>query len=255
MAFHNQGESVGPARFRNVSGRLLAFVVISILVHGSIFLFSTGPLLPQTELRFGATIISTILAPAKNTPSAPPPKNTSESQPKKQTPEVPETTPQTTEIPAIPIITTAVETTPKIEPASDPPQRVKPEPFAPESVTASASPANNSSTLTTESLASQREKQRNYLLGEIQHRLSRYLTYPIRARKRGWQGKVMIVFHINEQGQLNNVRLAQSSGYSLLDRSAVSAIAKLKHIALPDTLGPLQTMELLLPVSYQLRES
>jgi len=100
----------------------------------------------------------------------------------------------------------------------------------------------------------QRKNQRNYLLGELQNRLSRYLTYPLRARRRGWQGEVRVAFHINEQGQLNHVRLARSSGYPLLDHSAVTAISKLKHIALPNTLGRPQAMELQLPVRYELRE-
>lgn len=64
----------------------------------------------------------------------------------------------------------------------------------------------------------------------------------------------MIAFDINVGGQLNNVRLAQTSGYSVLDRSAVNAINKLEKIYLPDTLGRLQAMELKLPVRYQLHE-
>ena len=115
--------------------------------------------------------------------------------------------------------------------------------------------SNNISSPTSESAASQLDKQRNYLLGELQSRLNRYLVYPIRARKRGWQGQVIVSFNINERGQLNNVRLAKSSGYSLLDRSAITAIAKLENIALPNFMGRLQAMELQLPVRYELRES
>ena len=118
----------------------------------------------------------------------------------------------------------------------------------------SSTRGNDTQPTSNESLANQLEKQRNYLLGELQSRLNHYLVYPIRARKRGWQGEVMIAFHVNTHGQLNNVRLEKSSGYSLLDRSAITAIDKLGHITLPERLGPLQAMELLLPVSYQLHE-
>lgn len=116
----------------------------------------------------------------------------------------------------------------------------------------------NDSDATRDSLDTRRQKQtsaqRNYLLGEVQNRLSRYLTYPQRARRRGWQGEVMVAFQINTRGMLNNVHLAKSSGYSLLDQSAIAAISKLEKITLPEKLKPLQAMELLLPVSYQLRE-
>jgi len=102
--------------------------------------------------------------------------------------------------------------------------------------------------------------QRNFLLGEIQHHLSRYLSYPVRAQRRGWQGEVMVGFHVDKQGFLHNVHLAQTSGYSLLDNAALSAIGKIKNIPLSSWLENNHDHEfyptaLLLPVSYRLTNS
>ena len=103
------------------------------------------------------------------------------------------------------------------------------------------------------------DSQRNFLLGQIHDQLSRHLNYPQRARRLGWQGEVLIAFHINREGQLGNIRLAHSSGYTLLDRSAMAAMHKVKTISpltqsgLPHQPG-WQAMDLQLPVVYQLRE-
>jgi TonB family protein len=102
--------------------------------------------------------------------------------------------------------------------------------------------------------------QRNFLLGEIKHHLSRYLNYPVRAQRRGWQGEVMVGFHVDKQGFLHNVHLAQTSGYSLLDNAALSAIGKIKNIPLSSWLENNHDNEfyptaLQLPVSYRLTNS
>jgi protein TonB len=45
-------------------------------------------------------------------------------------------------------------------------------------------------------------------------------TYPERARKRGWTGVVLLHIHVSEDGEVLEVEVAESSGYSDLDRSA-----------------------------------
>lgn len=268
MQFHNQGESITPAHFRNVSGLLLAFVVLSTLAHGLSLLFSATPVVQLSEHRFGAIVISTVLASEKDQPAA---------QPSRKTIPFPQTKKPATDgsqfeqsgefktQSTVAILTSPSKSEFITDPTADsetpskkgieslPPQHLSDAPRQSEPVTTSTL-ANNIAPLTSEQVASQLEQQRNYLLGELQSRLNRYLSYPVLARRRGWQGEVMIAFDINVGGQLNNVRLAQTSGYSVLDRSAVNAINKLEKIYLPDTLGRLQAMELKLPVRYQLHE-
>ena len=269
---------MAPAYFRNMSGLLLAFVVLSALAHGISLMFSAEPIVQLAERRFGATIISTVLSPAKNQPAAQPSNKAAPlPQPKRSANEVQqlaqaiETTKQST----VSIISATRKTEFKVDPSTDSetksetgpettpekrietlrPHRTSEVPQQVEPIITTTTSINDIAPLTTEQLASQREKQRNYLLGELQSQLKRYLSYPVIARRRGWQGEVTVAFNVNTVGQLNNVRLAQSSGYSVLDRSAVNAINKLENISLPDTLGRLQAMELRLPVRYQLQES
>jgi TonB family protein len=105
-----------------------------------------------------------------------------------------------------------------------------------------------------------RIEQQNFLLGEIQHQLSQYLSYPIRAQRRGWQGEVMVGFHVDKQGFLHNIHLTQTSGYSLLDNATLSAIGKIKNIPLSSWFRNYRENEfhpvaLQLPVSYRLTNS
>ena len=249
---------MAPAYFRNMSGLLLAFVVLSALAHGISLLFSAEPVVQLSERRFGATIISTVLSPAKDKPAAP---TVQQKKPLSDLPQLKQAAKSAEPAQAknISVVNksefltnTNSNTNPDTE-SSEPQNKSQIKPQAEPTITATAS-KNDKAIPTTESLANQLKEQRNYLLGELQNRLNRYLVYPVRARKRGWQGEVMVAFNINNHGQLNNVRLAKSSGYLLLDRSAVTAISKLNKITLPNILGELQAMDLQLPVRYELRE-
>lgn len=96
--------------------------------------------------------------------------------------------------------------------------------------------------------------QRNYLLGQLQDQLSHYLTYPLRARRRGWEGEVLLSLQLDAHGQLHNIRLLRSSGYALLDRSALRALSRLDRLRLPADAAARQPVDLQLPVVYRLSE-
>lgn len=51
-------------------------------------------------------------------------------------------------------------------------------------------------------------------------------TYPNLARKRGRQGTVVLQVLVNGQGRVDEIRLDESSGYSMLDRAAFIAVKK-----------------------------
>lgn len=95
----------------------------------------------------------------------------------------------------------------------------------------------------------------NYLLGEIHHRLSQYLQYPDRARRRGWEGSVIVGFNIDQQGFLQNVHLARTSGYTLLDSAALTAIKKVNYIPVIHWGSRFQPVALRLPIVYRLTNS
>ncbi|HEC20553.1 MAG TPA: energy transducer TonB [Gammaproteobacteria bacterium] len=255
MPVRNAGDMLPPMRFLSASGALLAFVAVSILIHTAVLLLLHDSAPKQAHRHIGSSVISAILYPAKNSPavdqtiipSASPVR-------KKPVPDKPEI--RTGEMPPMVSVEQAisqdVEHNTLVKAGSDHKREQERIETSPTENTAAKTA--DSSRPSTSASVEPLQDQRNYLLGEVQHRLRKYLSYPPRARRRGWQGEVHITFHINKQGQLNNIHLAKSSGYSLLDHAALSAIGKLKNISLPDELGTLQAMDLLLPVRYQLQE-
>jgi len=52
--------------------------------------------------------------------------------------------------------------------------------------------------------------------------------YPYLARKRGWQGRVVLQVSISKQGYAVNVKVKKASGHPILDRTAKATIEKWK---------------------------
>ena len=48
--------------------------------------------------------------------------------------------------------------------------------------------------------------------------------YPRMARRRGYEGTVLIKVLVNRDGKVNEVKVIQSSGYDVLDRSALNTV-------------------------------
>jgi len=59
--------------------------------------------------------------------------------------------------------------------------------------------------------------------------LTKYFYYPSIAQRRLWQGQVLIEFTIFPTGVINNIKIKESSGYSVLDSAAIKAIKKIKQ--------------------------
>jgi len=58
----------------------------------------------------------------------------------------------------------------------------------------------------------------------IRDRITGSISYPHMARKMGWCGQVKIAFVVCEDGGVNDVRVVETSGFSLLDRNAVETV-------------------------------
>jgi TonB family protein len=90
--------------------------------------------------------------------------------------------------------------------------------------------------------------------GKLQTDLARYFSYPAIARQRGWQGHVRIGFRIESDGKLSNIYIARSSGYRLLDTSALKALRRVEPLADAATLLKGKTVDMELPVIYRLEQ-
>jgi len=50
--------------------------------------------------------------------------------------------------------------------------------------------------------------------------------YPARARRRGWEGRVLLEVTVDAEGRVAGLRTLESSGYDLLDRAAAEAVRR-----------------------------
>ena len=79
-------------------------------------------------------------------------------------------------------------------------------------------------------------------------------SYPRRARLRGWEGTVIISLRILPDGHLSDIRVADSSGISVLDRAALRSLS---GISLPQVVVWMngREIDMLIPVEYRLTDS
>jgi protein TonB len=54
--------------------------------------------------------------------------------------------------------------------------------------------------------------------------------YPREARRRGWEGRVRVWCAVDADGRVREVRLAESSGYAVLDEAAMRAVRRWRFL-------------------------
>lgn len=97
------------------------------------------------------------------------------------------------------------------------------------------------------------DEVRAHIEAQLHTRLARHFDYPYVARLRGWEGRVLLAFIVQASGDLNDIRIVRSSGFAVLDHSAVDSLKKVQH--LPEAVAWLQgrDIEMQLPVIYRLK--
>ena len=96
-----------------------------------------------------------------------------------------------------------------------------------------------------------REEQDQHLRACVMNLVTRQLTYPAIARRKGWQGIVKLELHIEPDGQISALHIDTTSGYSVLDKAALQSL-QLANV--PDAAQWLQgeTIDMVVPVEYKL---
>ena len=90
-----------------------------------------------------------------------------------------------------------------------------------------------------------------WLSEEILRRVEELKRYPASARIDRAEGKVVVKAVINEDGNLGEVEVFQSSGYLALDKAAVETMRQAAPFHLPHPLGQ-PRMTIKIPMSYRL---
>jgi len=81
----------------------------------------------------------------------------------------------------------------------------------------------------------------------IRENIMRNITYPERARRMGWEGKVLLSFVVLENGTVEALKIVNSSGFRALDENAKEAVLKTRFSqSIP------YRMAVVLPVEYRL---
>ena len=93
------------------------------------------------------------------------------------------------------------------------------------------------------------------MLGALKTRLSQYLTYPPLARDRGWEGKVLLGLRVEPDGRFDKIRIERSSGYAVLDNSALNSLKRLGNIVEARVWPEGHSIDVQLPVLYRLIEN
>jgi len=73
------------------------------------------------------------------------------------------------------------------------------------------------------------------------------LSYPARAQRMGWSGRVVVTFEVQHSGRTQNIRIARSTGYEELDDNVVETIRKVEPFPKPPV-----PVKLTIPFSYGL---
>jgi protein TonB len=99
-----------------------------------------------------------------------------------------------------------------------------------------------------------REESDRQLRNGVLELVGQRLSYPVIARRRGWQGVVTLELHIEADGLISGLQVTGTSGYPVLDRAAMEA---LRLASIPGAAHWLhgRSIDMLIPVEYRLLDS
>lgn len=114
-----------------------------------------------------------------------------------------------------------------------------------------SSTAGNASDGSGQDSSASRARIRARLLDDLSH----HFDYPLVARVRGWQGTVLLGLRVESDGRLDRIRVERSSGYAVLDRSALNSLNRLGYLTEAVVWLHGRSVDMQLPVIYRLVEN
>jgi TonB family protein len=79
-------------------------------------------------------------------------------------------------------------------------------------------------------------------------------SYPETARRRGYEGTVRLAVEVLASGKVGGIRIKRSSGYEILDHSALKAVKEWSFIPAQFAGIPI-TSTVIVPITFQLRDA
>jgi protein TonB len=99
------------------------------------------------------------------------------------------------------------------------------------------------------------ETLRHQLHSHIRHAMQPYFSYPMLARRRGWQGTVKVGLRITAEGHISQLHIVEASRHPILDRAALDSLGCIETV--PGAVAWLggRHSDIVLPVEYRLTDS
>ena len=89
----------------------------------------------------------------------------------------------------------------------------------------------------------------------LAHIFMKRFRYPLLATQRGWEGEVLLKVMIASNGQLEKVTVSESSGYTILDHSALATMQSIRILPGSDSILQHRQLTLSFNVRYQLTDN
>jgi len=102
--------------------------------------------------------------------------------------------------------------------------------------------------------ATRKKALEQQLINSLHAALMPHFSYPLLARRRGWEGTVRVGVRVDANGSLTRLHLVEPSPYAVLNTAAIASLSRLAR--LPNAGNWLQGghIDLILPVEYRLLE-
>ncbi|UCC57041.1 MAG: energy transducer TonB [Gammaproteobacteria bacterium] len=99
-----------------------------------------------------------------------------------------------------------------------------------------------------------REEADRHLRNTILELFATNLKYPPLARRKGWQGIVILTLRIESNGRISRLHVNETSGYPVLDRAAVESL-QLASVPRAEEWLDGEPVDIIVPVEYRLVDS
>lgn len=93
---------------------------------------------------------------------------------------------------------------------------------------------------------------RAHIQARLMQALRANFSYPLLARRNGWQGLVKIQLRIEPDGHLSHIELIRSSGFAVLDQAAIDSTSRIQPVSEAAAWLHNTSLDVLLPVEYRL---
>lgn len=237
-------ETVAP---QNADTLLIAALLLSMLLHGIAAGFLPGFLQQSSK---PVDLLTVEFQP-------PPPKPVPPPEPPKPEPEKPKEIPKKLPPPPkpVPVIQPKAETPPpavRPEDPPPPPQVIAAAPKASEPAPAVSVPVPPPEPPPKPVTPPDTDSAKSNYGSLLSREFAKHKQYPRVAQLRGWQGTARIELQIDAQGNVTSTRIADSSGFELLDKQALEMVRKASPLPLPPEALRGKDFTIVVPVSFKL---